>query len=300
LKKTGKLFCFLVVCACLTLCAKPALAWSNGGYSADPAQPDYGTHDWIAQHALDYLPVGERQYIIDNLAAYLYGTELPDNSEAIDGIGDTGKHHIYFYANGTLQDDAAAVRANEEYQKALDYLKNHNYSAAAKESGIMTHYIADMAVWAHMMGASTAWGSEPSNVHSNYESYVDTRTNNYIDTYNNYLAYDGSLITLSAYNAAINLANDSTFDNGGIYTCVWMNNSYSTSNPTYWNRAGESLNFAVNAIADVLHTLYVESGNAVPEYPSTLVLSVVILLTTGVVVVYIKTPKKSNLRFDVH
>ena len=29
------------------------LAWSNGGYSDDPSNPNYGTHDWIAEHALD-------------------------------------------------------------------------------------------------------------------------------------------------------------------------------------------------------------------------------------------------------
>lgn len=32
----------------------PGAAWSNGGYSSDPTHPDYGTHDWIAQHALDW------------------------------------------------------------------------------------------------------------------------------------------------------------------------------------------------------------------------------------------------------
>jgi len=64
-------------------------AWSNGGYSANSANPDYGTHDWIAQHALDWLPLEEKQFILDNLATYLYGTELPDNGNAPDGIGDT-------------------------------------------------------------------------------------------------------------------------------------------------------------------------------------------------------------------
>ena len=88
-----------------------AHCWSNGGYSADPSHPDYGTHDWIAQHALDWLPTQEKQYITDNLAAYLYGTELPDNNNASapGHIGDTTKHHIYFYANGTLQDDALQI-----------------------------------------------------------------------------------------------------------------------------------------------------------------------------------------------
>lgn len=28
-------------------------AWSNGGYSTDPSNPKYGTHDWIAERALD-------------------------------------------------------------------------------------------------------------------------------------------------------------------------------------------------------------------------------------------------------
>jgi hypothetical protein len=297
----AKLVCALIIGVwLLTLSVKPAFGWSNGGYSADPLQPDYGTHDWIAQHALDYLPAAEKQFITDNLVSYLYGTELPDNNGPVDGIGDTGKHHIYFYANGTMQDDSSAVRASEEYQKALNYLKDHNYSAAAKEAGIMTHYIADMAVWAHMMGATTAWGSEPSNVHSNYETYVDTRTNNYSDTYNSYLVHDGNIVNLSAYTAAVNLANDSTFDQGGIYTCVWMNNSYSTSNPTYWNRAGESLNLAVNAIADVLHSLYVESGNIIPEVPSLQVLSATMLLSTMVAIIYAKKHKKAALRFDVH
>ena len=153
--------------------------WSNGGYSTgDPSHPKYGTHDWIAEHALDWLPSQEKQYIIDNLASYLYGTELPDNNNASapSHIGDTAKHHIYYWSNGSLQDDAAAVRVSSEYQTALSLLNSGNYSGAATTAGIMSHYIADVAVWAHVMGATTDWGAEPDNVHSNYEAYVNTRT----------------------------------------------------------------------------------------------------------------------------
>jgi hypothetical protein len=82
--------------------------WSNGGYSADPANPDYGTHDWIAEHALDWLPLEEKQWLLDNKVSYLYGTELPDNSQASDGVGDTTKHHVYYFANGSVQDDAGS------------------------------------------------------------------------------------------------------------------------------------------------------------------------------------------------
>lgn len=47
-----------------------------------------------------------------------------------------------------------------------------------------------------------------------------------------------------------------------------MNNHYSTSNPIYWNRVGESLNLAVNTLADVLHTLYVNSNQLTAPTPS--------------------------------
>ena len=135
--KQTKILLIIVCFTVLFLSVKPALGWSNGGYSADPTQPDYGTHDWIAQHALDFLPDNEKQYITSNLAVYLYGTELPDNSQTPGGIGDTGKHHIYYYSNGSLQDDASAKRASEEYQKALTYLKNGDYINASKEAGVL-------------------------------------------------------------------------------------------------------------------------------------------------------------------
>jgi len=102
------LLVFLII---LSTCGINVFAWSNGGYSSDPSHPDYGTHDWIAQHALDWLPSNEKQYIMDNIALYLYGTELPDNGQAPDGIGDTSKHHIYYSSNGLLVDGSAAIRA---------------------------------------------------------------------------------------------------------------------------------------------------------------------------------------------
>ncbi|MEM2971297.1 MAG: zinc dependent phospholipase C family protein [Candidatus Bathyarchaeia archaeon] len=131
------------------------LGWSNGGYSADPSNPDYGTHDWIAHHALDWLPQEEKQFILDNLAVYLYGTELPDNGQAVDGIGDNGNHHVYYFANGSLQDDASAVRAQQEYEAAVAFYKAGDYVNATKRLGVMSHYIVDVAVFAHVMGSAT-------------------------------------------------------------------------------------------------------------------------------------------------
>src|SRR3990170_9127856 len=257
---------FLLASITTSLSVMNGLAWSNGGYSADPSNPDYGTHDWIAQHALDWLPVEEKQYILDNLAAYLYGTELPDNGQAPDGIGDTAKHHIYYNSAEVMTDDAAAIRASAEYSNALNFLKANEYVKAANGTGIMSHYIVDMAVFGHVMGSSTDWGAEVH--HSDYETYVNERTSNYGAEFNSYLSFDGSLAMISAYDAAKNLAYDTTFDVDGDLTCVWMDQNYNWNDSTFKNRAGESLNLAVNKIADVLHTLATESTTeATPPEP---------------------------------
>jgi len=263
------------------------MGWSNGGYSADPAQPDYGTHDWIAQHALDFLPANEKLYIIDNLSVYLYGTELPDLPSTQGGIGDTTKHHIYYYSNGSLQDDISAERASEEYQKALTYLTNGNYTEAAKQAGALTHYIADMAVFGHVMGASTDWGTEIH--HSDYENHVTSQTGAYESSLDVYLQFDGELVSVSAYDAALNLAYDTTFGGNSSLGCSWMDTNYNWSNPTFAQRSGESLNAAVNLVADVLHTLYLESQLSVtPEYPVTALLSVLMSSVLLTAVVYRK------------
>lgn len=228
--------------------------WGNGGFSSNPSSPEYGTHDWIAHHALDWLPDNEKAFILDNLAVYLYGTELPDNGEAADGIGDTAKHHVYYFSNGSLQDDASAVRAQQEFDNAFSLYLSGKVSEAVKKLGAVTHYISDVAVFGHVMAASTDWGVEIH--HSDYETYVNGRTNSYYDDFNAFLSFDGALELTSAYNATLKLAFDTTFDVDGDYTCVWMDTHYNWSNPTFMGRCGESLNLAVNLVADVLHMFY--------------------------------------------
>lgn len=272
---------------------KIVAGWSNGGFSDDPAKPDYGTHDWIAEHALYWLPPEERQFIVDNNSTYLYGTELPDNWQAADGIGDTFKHHVYYYGNYSLQDNASAVRAQEEYNDAVAYFKAGNLTAAAKSLGAMTHYISDLAVFAHVTGAETEWGSDNQTLHSRYEDYVNTRTNSYDDEFNVFLVFDGALTSISAYDAASALAYNTTFGANGDYTCVWINQNYNWSNPAFRNRCGESLNLAVNLIADVLHTFYLEA--VIPEFPPSLILPIFMIVSLLTVVCVKKKLKKNRL-----
>lgn len=232
--------------------------WSNGGYSSDPSHPDYGTHDWIAQHALEWLPSEEKQFITDNLSIYLFGTELPDNSAPPDGIGDSINHHVYFHSDGSLQDDVSAKRADAEYLAALNYLRQGNYTNAAKHAGIMTHYIADVAVFSHVMGKTTDWGGEIH--HSDYENYVKEKTSTYNSEFTAYLSFDGSLASTTAYNATKWLAYDTTFDQNHFQTAKWMDLNYNWNNSTFRGRASESINLAVNYVADVLSTLYKQSS----------------------------------------
>lgn len=281
------LFVTVLIVVSLLASANVAFCWSNGGYSDDQSNPDCGTHDWIAQHALDWLPQQEKQYILNDLAAYLYGTELPDNGQAPDGIGDTANHHVYYRADGSLQENDSADRAEEEYLNAANLYNGGDAAGAVKRLGIMTHYICDVAVFGHVMGSSTDRGNEAH--HSDYESYVNTRTDSYTDEFNTFLVFDGALDNISAYDAALAIANDTTFDLNGDLTCVWMDENYDWNNPTFKNRAGESLNLAVNLVADVLHTFYVDV--VVPEFPPITILPIFMTLAT-LAVLYAKKMRK--------
>jgi hypothetical protein len=138
-----------------------------------------------------------------------------------------------------------------------------------------------MAVFGHVMGASMAWGAETH--HSDYENYVQGRTDGYVDEFNSYLVFDSSLSINSAYDAALTLAYDTTFDTDGDLTCVWMDQNYNWSDSTFRNRSGESLNLAVNLIADVLHSFYNEA--IIPEFPSWIILPLIIIATLFAVAV---------------
>lgn len=59
---------------------------------------------------------------------------------------------------------------------------------------------------------------------------------------------------MTVYNATLKLANETAFD-FGIYTNVWMDNNYNWSNPDYLQRTRGLIDYNVNFLVDVLHTL---------------------------------------------
>jgi hypothetical protein len=239
-----------------------AYGWSNGGYSTDPAHPKYGTHDWIAQYAWNWQSSAQGTANL-SLTDFLYGTELPDNGGAPDGIGDTSKHHVYFRADGSLQDDASATRAQQEMSNAVSLFRAGDLSASSKRLGMMAHYISDVGVFGHVMGSSTDWGGEVH--HSDYEDHVNSKTSQYGGDFSSFIAFDGSLDNISAYNATIALAYDTTFDSGGNLSCVWMDQHYDWADPVFQSRCGESLNLTANLVADALHAAIVEMLSSEPS-----------------------------------
>ncbi len=235
-----------------------ANAWSNGGsWSQSPSSPTIGTHDWIAEKAVGLLPANEATIFRDNMNWLKYGTELPDRPRDLGGYGDTFNHHVYFDGNHRVIDDSAAARANETYHEALSLLKKGNFSGGVMLAGALSHYISDMAVFGHIMGADSPWGVEHH--HADYEGYV----NEHQYLFENSIALIAPLGCTSVYQETLDLAFNTMFTEPNA---TWMDANYGWNNFEFKARVGNSLNRAVNSVANVLHTLWLDAGRPIPEF----------------------------------
>ena len=109
--------------------------WNNGpagnaatDQASECAAPAYATHDWIADHALDFLPDAEKAWLLPHRALYLTGTEAPDNDDIAAACGaphtgydDRRRGHSVDWddAHTEMFVTRAAARAEEEYSKAV-------------------------------------------------------------------------------------------------------------------------------------------------------------------------------------
>lgn len=246
----------IVVLLLTVLLAPCARAWGNGGYSSDVSNPDYGTHDWIADMALT-LQVRDVTYLsVTYHDQFLIGTEGPDNPAY---IGDSTNHHVYYYSSGTIQDDKCAVRASQMYQVALGYMLAVDWEDAAYSIGALTHYVADVGVFGHTMGAYTDWGAETH--HSDYENAIESMVGSLE------LPTGTSLGDLDAYTATLYLAEDITFGSGAIMSNVWMDDNYDWADDPFVASAMASLYGAVSAVAAVINHLMIEAGSSTPTPP---------------------------------
>jgi len=87
---------------------------------------------------------------------------------------------------------------------------------------------------------------------------------------------------LSAYDGALKLAHDTTFDDSGKgHSAKWVDENYNPADAIFQRRVCESINFGVNLLADVIYSVAQASG--IPEFPNAAV-SVLLVMVIAVVV----------------
>jgi hypothetical protein len=204
--------------------------------------------------------------MLGNLAAYLYGTEVPDFV-----IEDQQRHHVYFHPDGTLMEDDSAARARETYALLVEALRARDLPLAAQRAGILTHYIADLAVFGHVLSSKTVWGAEKH--HGDFEDDADLVMKGPGDSFFSVI-FDGALDARAPFDAAVDLARATTFGDGNR-TARWLDDHYSpgphTWDPAFRDQVGSLVSLAVNLIADVLASSAVEAqfSSPVVRDPST-------------------------------
>lgn len=240
------------------------LAWNNGpagntttNLPSECASPRYATHDWIADHAFDILPAAEKAWLLPHRNLYLLGTEAPDSNDIPlacggpnAGYDDRSRgHSIEWDADAKVMlNDRAAVRAQEEYGKAVIAFQQGEPGHAAFYLGAMAHYIGDVSQYGH------SWRDEVH--HGDYESWAATRTDSFAEGFfESYIQLD-SLVRRTPYTATKRISVSTFAGNDRILTAQEMDLLFSTKPQEYIDSVGDSLNLAVNELADVLHTFY--------------------------------------------
>lgn len=256
------------------LAALGLAAWSNGpsgnagtNAAAECSAPPYATHDWIADHARALLPAAERAWLDPHRAAYLIGTEAPDNRNIAASCGtphrgydDRGQgHSVEWDATwSTMVVDRAAVRARQEYDKAVAAYQAGHPGAAAFYLGAMAHYVGDVSQYGH----AVPW--ESGEMHSSYERWAATRTAAFGGPFAAALQPD-ALVNRTPYTAVKRIAKATGRGQGAILSAHAMEALQSTrGDPRFLASVGASLDLGVNELADVLHSFYL---NVVAEGP---------------------------------
>ena len=214
-------------------------------------------------------------WITDNLDDFLIGTELPDfgiptflKSLKL-GLGYKDAIHchcILFDVMGKVTNDRAAMRVQEEFDKAKEALENNKPRLAAFYAGAMAHYIGDLSQFMHIMGKQSHWGSEDQKIHHTYEVAADRRIDNQERTSLLYESYVHKKSVPGSDARAVTTSVARFTETGGdtIHTTGWMYKTYKgyykkakASKPQAWSKefldqSGENINTSINGVAKLL------------------------------------------------
>lgn len=298
-------------------------AWNNGSYAYNKTdydyENDYATHDWIAEYALDKLmetSSSDWEWLNepDLKKIYLLGTEAPDNSgvettldgEIIEGFGDKSKHHIYFYENGEVLEDDAALLAKKWGNLADARYEEGKKEQAAFYLGAMTHYIADMSMYAHIAQNyedETFDDVDFDEHHSTLEGYVGTRTNDY-EKRDEFFKLGNVEITdeKRPYDIAVDMAWETYRDesNNGDHDALWLHENFFTgwaanydkrsednvTQRAYYNRIETLLTKAVEASASAM--AYVGSISSAYDQDMVWIIGIIIIIAIVAVLTVVK------------
>jgi len=293
-------------------------AWHNGSMANNQTNYNYdshySTHDWVAEAALDALvkvDPGNWNWLVERKSIFLVGTEAPDSSDvsmtldgtAVTGFHDMTYHHIYFNDDNTIynNEDDAGVRAKwcgDSADVAMDAQKR---DLAAFYLGAMTHYIADLGSFAHVIdGVDTS-------THNSFEGYVDTRTNDHDNRQEFFTISSFTVTSKTPYNAAKELGWDTYKDPTTAHGAQWLwDNLFSDwkqtfatrtadtqSHQDYYNRVEQNLNTAIAACAAAMNgalgvgstgtTSATSANNGIPACPLPIFAGFVIIAVVGLI-----------------
>jgi hypothetical protein len=213
-------------------------------------------------------------FISKNRNAFFLGTEAPDGKIPSIG-GETGYadtlqcHCIKFDILGNVTNDRAAMRAQQEFDKAKTALADGNGKMAAYYAGAMTHYIADLSQFCHLMYKDGPWGDDEATLHSRYEEVIDKSmnpadwTSSVLNAYLHPLSVPGN----NAHDIAVEVAHFTATGGGTSRNPKWMWGRLTSframgmdTNASKWSAAfrdqtGANVNYAVSGIAQALRTL---------------------------------------------
>ena len=115
----------------------------------------------------------------------------------------------------------------------------------------MAHYIGDVSQYGHTVPF------ESKSTHSGYENWAKRKTRSFnAGHFESYIVFDGSWKRRRAYTAVKRISKATSKGKGKILSAVRMDQLYPTKGQDFIDSAGESLKLAVNELADVLHTFF--------------------------------------------
>ncbi|UCG85759.1 MAG: zinc dependent phospholipase C family protein [Gemmatimonadota bacterium] len=238
-------------------------AWSGGSSGvaytkrrSEYSNPPYSIHDWIADNARALLPSEERAWLEPFRSAYLLGTEAPEHADipVACGAPNTGYGDRYGGGAQWSKDSTetlvtrAGMRAQQEYDNAVDAFADGDLAAAAFYLGAMAHYIGDVSQHGH------AYPGEKQR--AAYSRWIKRYTKDFTaDAFGSYLKA-GDLVRRRPYTAVQRIARATSEGQGDILAAEQMNPLFADKTQPWLDSLGASLNFAANEIAGVLHRFY--------------------------------------------